>query len=384
MRTKRKWMHIDRADEIAVARKAAGAARPSSSLGLVGVPASGTPTACASFGAGRARDAGLLGFVREVANVTAVFPERHALVMMASFILPSDAVRVADEEASDLVLDAKINHLAGGLMPQVAHAPLSPPAHFVLGPLQLLKVSGALLAARLLFGDLSELPTSLPLQRADAAPGHDQRFAGVRGHGSQVDFPEIDRCLHRAGSPFRLGNLDADVQLEAPVPDQCAGPGVFRQIERQDEGRATLAHRQEKAPFLFADGLGGPVDGVEPFLAPRILHVHFRVFFAKFAGGCNSGNKHSYDRLDRLAMQHKAASYQLTEGVFVRPFEVVESRLLVGLHTCVPHTGRFHLCRFEPLEERRRQVGQSIHTNYFHILLFFLSARKAGICRVAA
>jgi hypothetical protein len=100
--------------------------------------------------------------------------------MMASFILPSDAVRVADEEASDLVLDAKINHLAGGLMPQVAHAPLSPPAHFVLGPLQLLKASGVLLAAGLLFGDLPELPTSLPLQRADAAPGHDQRLAGVR------------------------------------------------------------------------------------------------------------------------------------------------------------------------------------------------------------
>ena len=57
-------MHIDRANEITMATEAALAARPSSAFGLVFVLASGTPAAGASFGAGRARDAGLLGFVR--------------------------------------------------------------------------------------------------------------------------------------------------------------------------------------------------------------------------------------------------------------------------------------------------------------------------------
>jgi hypothetical protein len=63
MRTERKWMHIDRADEVTVTTKPAGAARPSSAFGLVLVPAAGTPAAGSSFGAGEARDAGLLGFV---------------------------------------------------------------------------------------------------------------------------------------------------------------------------------------------------------------------------------------------------------------------------------------------------------------------------------
>ena len=51
-------MHIDRADEVAVADKPATAARPISAVGLVLVPADRTPTRRASFGAGRARDAG--------------------------------------------------------------------------------------------------------------------------------------------------------------------------------------------------------------------------------------------------------------------------------------------------------------------------------------
>ena len=46
--------------------------------------------------------------------------------------------------------------------------------------------------------------------------------------------------------------------------------------------------------------------------------------------------------------------------------------------------GRAVNALFEPLEERRRQMGQSIHTNYFHILLFFLSARKTIMHRKRA
>src|SRR5262249_6288767 len=63
VRTERQGMHIDRPHEFTVAREPAGAARPSSSSGLVFVPTSGTPAASSSFGAGRARDAGLRRFV---------------------------------------------------------------------------------------------------------------------------------------------------------------------------------------------------------------------------------------------------------------------------------------------------------------------------------
>ena len=50
-------MHIDRADEITMSREPAGTARPISVLGLVPMPASGTPATGSSFGAGEAQDA---------------------------------------------------------------------------------------------------------------------------------------------------------------------------------------------------------------------------------------------------------------------------------------------------------------------------------------
>ena len=45
-------MHIDRADEITMSREPAGTARPIAVLGLVSMPAAGTPARGTSFGAG--------------------------------------------------------------------------------------------------------------------------------------------------------------------------------------------------------------------------------------------------------------------------------------------------------------------------------------------
>src|SRR5207245_5339249 len=92
--TKGILMHIDRANEITMATKAALAARPSSAFGLVTMPAAGTPAAGASFGAGRARDAGLLRFVGEVINVAAVFPLPHAAVVMSATVPVAHAIWV--------------------------------------------------------------------------------------------------------------------------------------------------------------------------------------------------------------------------------------------------------------------------------------------------
>ncbi len=74
MRAISKHMHIDRADQIAVAVEAADAARPVSASGLVLVPAARTPARGASFGAGEAQDAGLLGFVGQIVDITPVLP----------------------------------------------------------------------------------------------------------------------------------------------------------------------------------------------------------------------------------------------------------------------------------------------------------------------
>jgi hypothetical protein len=127
-------MHIDRTHEIAVATKPAATADPSSSLGFVLMLASGTPATASSFGAGRARDARLFAFVHEVIKVLAVFPLRHAAMVVTATIAGTHAVRIADEERADVVSDAEVDDFAGGLMPQVTDATRGPAAHLVLGP----------------------------------------------------------------------------------------------------------------------------------------------------------------------------------------------------------------------------------------------------------
>ena len=179
-----------------MAPKAASAARPCSACGLMLVAAPRTPARGPSFGAGRARDAGLVRFVGEVINVTAVFPLRHAAIVVAATVPVAHAVGVADEEPSHPVLDAKVDDFARGLMPEIAHAPLGPSTDLVLGPLELLKSSGVLLAPAQLPGKLPELLTSLPLETADAAPGDDERLARVGGDSGQVDFPQVHGRLH--------------------------------------------------------------------------------------------------------------------------------------------------------------------------------------------
>ncbi len=231
MRPKRKWVHIERADQVTVAPKAALAARPSSAFGLVLVPTSGTPATGSSFGAGRARYAGLHGFLGQVVDGFAVFPQGHALVVVPATVPGAHAVRVANEERPDLVFYTKVDDLARRFVPEIAHAPLNPLARLVLRALQLLPAPGVFLAAALLLGELPELSVALPFEGADAAPGHNQCVARTRGDGCKMDFPEINTRLSGARGRFRLLNFHTDMQLEAPVPHECAGPGIVGKHE---------------------------------------------------------------------------------------------------------------------------------------------------------
>jgi hypothetical protein len=381
MRPKRKWMHIDRADEVTVAPKAALTARPISAFGLMLVPTSGTPAGGSSFGAGRARDAGVLGFMGQVVNVFAVFPQGHALVVVPPAVLGAYAVRVADEERPYLVFYTKVDDLARSFVPEIAHAPLGPSARLVLRALQLLPAPGVFLAPALRLFELPELPVSLPFEAADAAPGHDQRLARTRGDGGEVDFPEINTRLSGARDRFRLGNFHADVQLEAPVPDERAGPGVVRKRDGQDKRQSPLPHRQEHTSFLLADGLGGPVDGVEALHVPGILHAHLRVFFAQCARGLDVGEEGVNHHLHRLAVQAVAPFGRPLQHIPPWPRRMGQPGIFVRLHAEVPHAGRFLLRRFEATEERGRKMGQVIHAHCFHMTRFFLSTPNAVISR---
>jgi hypothetical protein len=95
--TEGKRMHIDRADQITVSREPAGAACPISSLGLVCTPTARTPARCSSFGAGEAQDMGLFGFVAEIVDVLAIFPQGHTLIVISATVPVAYPMRVANE-----------------------------------------------------------------------------------------------------------------------------------------------------------------------------------------------------------------------------------------------------------------------------------------------
>ena len=163
-------VHIDRPDEIAVTGEAAGTACPVSVLGLVTMPTAGTPARCSSFGAGEARDVSLFAFVGEIVKVFAVFPHRHALVVVPATRTCAHAMRIADEEVTHFLLHTEVDDGPRRFMAQIADTPLRPPADPLLGTLQFLPATRVLRAMGLLFAQLTHLPVALSLERADTTP----------------------------------------------------------------------------------------------------------------------------------------------------------------------------------------------------------------------
>jgi hypothetical protein len=375
-------MHIDRTDEITVAREAAGAARPSSALGLVTMPTSGTLATGSSFGAGEAQDAGLFRFVGQVVDVLAVFPQGHPLIVMPASVSIAYTMRVANEETSHVVLDTEVDDSSGGFVAHISDTAFGTAAYLILGALQLLPTMGVLLAARLLLRELPKLLGALMLERADAAPGHDQGGPRSGGHRRQVDFPQVNGCLDSAWSFFCLWSFDADMQFKAVIPDQRAGPGLFWQRDGQHEGGASSAHRQNDPSFFLAHRLGGPMDRVEAFRTPGVTRTHLGVFFTQFARGFDSAEKGAKDGLYRLALEGKPSFGQLVQFGVVGPRCMGHPSLPVGLHAQVPALRRFHLRRLEAGKERRRKMLELIHANCLHMYVFFLTAAKAVMYRM--
>src|SRR5690242_12792243 len=114
MLIKSKRMHIDAADNIPMAHKATFAAGPISVLGLVFMPTYRTLATCSSFRASEAHDVSLFGFMREVIDILAIFPQGHALVVVPSAITGTDPMGIADEEGPDFVFLTDIDHLSCG------------------------------------------------------------------------------------------------------------------------------------------------------------------------------------------------------------------------------------------------------------------------------
>jgi hypothetical protein len=373
MLTKSERMHIDTADNVPMACEATFSARPISSLGLVFMPTCRTLTACASFGGSRAHDVSLFGFMREVVDILAIFPQGHSLVMVATRIAVADAVRIANEEGPNVVLLTKVDHFAGSFVTQITNAALCSCLDLVLGSLQLSPSARVFFASRLLLCDLAQLLASLSFERANATACHDQGLSSIRRDSCQVDFTQIDRRMNRSWRLLGFLRLNTHMQLKTVVPNKAASPTVFRQVKRQNKRVAPLSHRQNNPSIFTTYSLSRPLDRIEAFFSPWILHLHLGMRLAEFACGLNVGKEGMDDHLHRLAMQSKLSTFgHLLQFIAPRPLGMVHSRLLVDLDTEVPNFRCFHLsCGHSSKEHwRGRQAVNLYRVQYLTHQIF--------------
>ncbi len=221
-------MHIDRANEIAMAVKSTGSTDPISSLGFVFRPTYRTPAAGSSFGAGEAHDVGLFCFMGQVVDIPAIFPKRHPLVVMPSFILIAYPMGSADEERPDLVFYTKVDHLTGRFMSLVTNTSFCSSALLVLRSLQFLPTTGVLFATGLLFGKPSKLLVALMFEGTDTSSSDDQGCTHACRDSREVDFAEVDSSLVLTWSLLSARCLDADMQFKTMIPDQRTRPALWR------------------------------------------------------------------------------------------------------------------------------------------------------------
>ncbi len=368
MLTKSELMHIDTADNITMTCKATFAACPISSLGLVLMPTYRTLATCASFGASEAHDVGLFGFLCEVVDILAILPQGHPLVMVTTRIALTDAVGIADEERTNFLFLAKVDHFTSSFVTQITNATFCSCLDLILGSLQLSPSARVLLASGLLLCNLTQLLASLPFERPDATTCYDQGVSSIRRDGCQVDFTQINSCMNLTGCLFSLWHLNAHMQLKAVVPNKTASTTVFRQVKRQNKRDTSFAHRQDNATILTAHSLSRPLDRIEAFFSPRIFHLHLGMSLTELARGIDIGKKGVYNHLHRLAMQSKLAFRCLLQLIAPRPFGVAHSGLLVDLYTEVPNLSCFHLS----ISQASKQFSggfQSIHTHCIHAMI---------------
>jgi hypothetical protein len=175
-------MHIDTADQIAVSLKSALVAMPLPVFRLVLMSTPGTLARCSSFGASKAQDMGLFAFVGEVVDIPTILPQGHTLVVMSPVVAASNAMRIANEERTDLVVNTEVDDLSCRFMAHITDTSFRASALLVLGTLQVLPASRVLLASGLLLGDLAQVLVALSLERSKTAPRDNQRLPGIRRH----------------------------------------------------------------------------------------------------------------------------------------------------------------------------------------------------------
>lgn len=339
-------VHVETAHQVPMTAKAAPGADPVPALGFVTMAASRTPGARSPLRPGEARDAGLCAFMRQVIDVLAVFPLRHALIVFASGAALAHAVGIAHEEARNLMRLAELDDLPRSLVAQVADAPLDPRGQNVAAFAQALPSLRAFLAPRQQPGKLGVHLVLAPLFATDAAARDDEAVAVVGGNGALMDFAQIDRGVNGTLDTGGFGQFDAEMRLVMrPVPDDFAGRGRLEPIGfLEDERFPSASHGQDDAISLNRHGLFRPHQGIERFVAVRVTDVLVAVF-ALFPGRFDVAKEHAKYHLDGLRMQCKPSFGEEMQFERPRPFAPFGHAAMQLIAAGHPHLGRFLLPR---------------------------------------
>lgn len=180
MLTIREPMHVHRTYQVSVSLEPTDFAGPLPVFRLLFMPAARTLTRCASFRASEARDVGLFGFVAEIVNILAIFPQRHPLMVVSAVVVVTHTMRIPNEERTDVLLHTEVDHFAGGFVLHITYALFSASALFVVSTLQLLPPARILLAAGLLFRNLPHMPVALSFEGTDTTPSYDDGLTCIR------------------------------------------------------------------------------------------------------------------------------------------------------------------------------------------------------------
>lgn len=360
-------MHIDTADQITVSRKSALFAMPLPVFRLVLLATSGTLARCSSFGASEAQDMGLFAFVGEVVDITTIFPQGHALVVMSPAVAATNAMRIADEERTDLVGNTEVDDLPCRFMAQITDPSLRAAALLVLGTVQFLPASRVLLASGVLLGDLAQVLVALSLERSNTAPRDNQRLPCIRRHRRQVNFSEIDGGMDVPRGVLLLLDLDAHMQFKPAVPDEGHRPALLWKSNGQNKSGTPAPHWKHHTPVFLGERLCRPRDRIVAFRFVGVAHLQVRMGLPQVFCGIDVGKKGVDNHLNRLTVQGKAAFGRFLQFVSSRPTGMLHACRCVQCQTAIPHLGRFHLSSAQASKLGRRQAIQLVDFDGVHV-----------------
>jgi hypothetical protein len=155
---------IDSTNHVSMTNKPAFGAFPIAVFRFMAVTTFETSTTRTPFVTISGFDACDLALIGEVVDIGSVFPSSHALVVFTTRIFPSNAIWIPNVDLGNTLSFEKAHNTGSGFMAQISNSLFSSQTEFVFDSLQFFPARRTFLAARLFFGNLTQLFVTLPLE----------------------------------------------------------------------------------------------------------------------------------------------------------------------------------------------------------------------------